>query len=136
MKQKISAVLIVSCLVTNLMAELPEAQKVRSITNQVTLQKYEKLMSNKKTKKVYDDIMHIFEKYIMKIAKKGFYATFSINIFNQNKIGITKLMKKLSKQEQDMMRQKIIKDLEAKGYKVTLNKFWNNPDAINISVSW
>ena len=82
------------------------------------------------------DLKPIFEKNIMKIAKEGFYDSFVITIYNSQEIGIDKLMKKLSRKEQDILRQKVIEDLKKKGYKVTLNQYWDNPDKINISVSW
>jgi len=135
MKKKI--IVLLFCMASiNLMAEFPTAQKIRSITDQATQQAYKKLMSSKKGKEVYSGIMKIFEKNIMKIAKEGFYDTFTIWYMNADKIGHEKLMKKLSKKEQDIMRQKIIEDLKKKGYKITLNKFWDNPNAINISISW
>ena len=136
MQKKIGMLLLSSVVTVSLMAGIPSAKKARTITNKATQQAYSKLMSSKKGKEVYNGIMKLFEKNIMKIAKEGFYDSFVITIYNSDKIGIEKLMKKLSRKEQDMLRQKVIEDLKKKGYKVTLNQYWDNPDNINISVSW
>ncbi|MCJ8326627.1 MAG: hypothetical protein MJK08_05945 [Campylobacterales bacterium] len=124
------------CLMINSLMAMPSAKEMRKTTEKATKAAYGKLLKSKNGKEVYSGIMKIFEKNISKIAKGGFYNMFTITIYNSDKIGHGKLLKKLSKKDQAIMREKIVNDLKDKGYKITLNQYWNNPDKLNISISW
>ena len=117
-------------------AELPSATYVKKISTEATKKAYKELLSSKKGKEVYKNLMSIFEKNIMKVANEGFYDTLNITIFNSGKLGIKKEMKKLSKKEQDLMRQLIIHELQKKGYKIGYHQYWDNPGEFAIKVSW
>ncbi len=113
--KRLVTLMILSLFTLNLMAEIPSARYVKKVSRQATQKAYKKLLSSKKGQEVYKNLMSIFEKNIMKIAKEGFYDTFSINIYNSDKLGIQKEMNKLSAKEQNMMRQLIISKLKQKG---------------------
>ena len=123
-------------LMTNSLMAMPSAKEMRKTTDKATTSAYSKLLKSKNGKEAYSGIMKIFENNISRIAKGGFYDTFTITIYNSDKIGHGKLLAKLSKKDQAIMRQKIINDLKDKGYKITLNQYWDNPDKLNISISW
>ena len=131
-KNLILSTLLIS---TSLMA-MPDAKQMRDTTDKATKVAVAKLLEGKEGQEVYNGVMSILEKNITRIAEGGFYDTLTITYMNAEKYGHEKLLRKLKRQETDILRQKIIKDLEDKGYKITLNRFWNNPNALNISISW
>ena len=132
----LGALVTVSVLTVGLNAKMPTAKESRAVTEFETQKAYDRLIKSEKGKLAYDGIMGIFEKNIKQISKDGFYDTFSITYMNSNHMGHMHWLKKLTKAEQNLMRKKIINDLKVLGYKVGYNKFWNNPDALNISVTW
>ena len=137
MKKIIFSTIIGSFLIVNTaIAALPSAKESRNITNKATAKATKALLTSAKGKEVYNSLRKIFEKNISSIANKGFYDTFTITIYNSDKLGVEKLMKKLSKKDQGIMRKKIIKELEAKGYKITYNQYWDNSGKFGISTSW
>lgn len=112
------------------------AKDARIATNQSTKKLSAEVLSSENGKKAYSGLTKVFNDNIARIAAEGFYDTFSITIHNQKQFGITTLMNPLSKMQQDVIREIIIKELESKGFKVTKNDFWDNPNNFNIAVSW
>lgn len=112
------------------------AKDARSVTNQSTKKLTAEVLSSENGKKAYIGLTKIFNDNIARISSEGFYDTFSITIYNSEKQNVESLMKPLTKIQQGIIRDVIIKELESKGFKVTKNQFWDNPDSFNISVTW
>jgi len=111
------------------------AKDAKSVTASSTKVLYKKLLSSTNGKTAYNGLKILFNKKISKIASGGYYNSYVITYMNEPK-RIKELLKPLSKINQDAIRGLIIKDLQAAGYTITYNKFWNNPDSFNITVSW
>lgn len=113
------------------------AKDARITTNQSTKKLTAEVLSSENGKKAYLGLTKIFNDNIARIASEGFYDTFSIKFMNEE-LGdqISPLLKPLTRKEQDVIRTVIINELVAKGFKITKNQFWDNPDDFNIAVSW
>ena len=135
MKNVLVGISLVFLMVNSLMA-MPSANEMRKKTDAATKAVYSKLLKSENGKNVYDGIMKMLESNIERIAKGGFYDTFTIHYMNDDKFIHKKLLGLLSRKDQDIMRQKIIQDLINQGYKIKYNKFWDNPKSMNISISW
>ncbi|MEN4054094.1 hypothetical protein [Sulfurimonas sp. NWX79] len=134
MKKYLLIVLISSLCIANA-ASLVKAKDARAITNKETRKLEKKLLTSPNGKKAYNGLIRFFNKKISTIASGGYYDSLTITFMNAPK-EIATLLKPLNRQEQDMMRSLIIKKLQQNGYKITYNKFWDNPGNFNISISW
>lgn len=112
------------------------AKDARGTTNQATKKLYAEVLSSEKGKAAYKGLSQFFNNNIAEITSKGYYDQLVITIHNSRELGIKSLMQPLDRMEQNIIREVLIKELEAKGYKVTKNEFWDNLDSFNITVSW
>ena len=121
---------------TNVYAtELISAKDVQKVTKEATKTLEDNLIKSKKGKKAYSGIINFLNKKISTIATGGFY-----NMYNMTYRGkyptISTLLSPLNNKEQDIMRSLIVKELIKKGYTVTYNEFWDNPNNLFIGISW
>ncbi len=135
MKKYLLIVLISSLCIVNA-TSLVKAKDARAITNKETRKLEKKLLASPNGKKAYNGLIRFFNKKISTIASGGYYDSLAINFMSTSSKEIATLLKPLNRQEQDMMRSLVIKKLQKNGYKITYNKFWDNPGNFNISVSW
>lgn len=117
-------------------ASISDAQINRKKTDEMTEKEFQRILGSPIGKQAYTKIMEIFNRNISLIADQGYYDTFSINYMNSHQLGIREAFTGLNQLEQNYVRDKVIYDLEKKGYTVKNNEYWNNPESINISVSW
>lgn len=117
-------------------APLTDAEKSRQQTDEATAKEYERVLSSEAGKKSYTKLMEIFNTNIATIASQGYNDTFVVTFLNNRALGIPEAFSGLNQLEQNYVRDKVIFDLEQKGYIVKRNEYWNNPESINISVSW
>ena len=117
-------------------APLTDAQENRKKTDEVTKKEFTRVLGSPAGKQAYVKLMEIFNSNISRIAQEGYNDTFVVWYMNERELGIPKAFAGLSRLEQNYVRDKVIYDLEKKGYTVKHNEYWNNPESINISVSW
>ena len=117
-------------------APLTDAVNSRKQTDEATAKEYERVLSSEAGKKAYTKLMNIFNTNIATIASQGYNDTFIVTFLNDRALGIPEAFSGLNRLEQNYVRDKVIFDLEQKGYIVKRNEYWNNPESINISVSW
>jgi hypothetical protein len=134
MKKYILIMLISSLCFVNA-ASLVKAKDVRAITNKETKKLEKKLLASANGKKAYNGLVQFFNKKVSAIATNGFYDTFTMTYMGKYP-KIEGYLSPLSRTEQDVMRAIIIKKLIKNGYKITYNKFWDNPGHFYISISW
>ena len=111
------------------------AKDMKKITKSATKKLEKSLLNSKQGKAAYNGIIALFNKKISTIATNGFYDTFTMTYMGKYP-KIEEYLSPLSKMEQNLMRSIIIKKLIRSGYKITYNKFWDNPGHLYISVSW
>jgi len=114
---------------------LVTAKDARSITNTVTIKLKKKLLNSSNGKKAYNGLIKLFNKKISVVASKGYYNSISITFMNAPD-KIRKLLRPLTRIEQDLIRSLIIEKLKKSGYIIKHNQFWDNPNSINITVIW
>ena len=117
-------------------APLLDAQTNRKTTDEMTKKEYKRVIGSDAGKRAYTKLMEIFNKNISRIASEGYNDTFVITYMNDTELGISSAFTGLNRLEQNYIRNKIIYDLEKKGYIVKYNEYWDNPNSFNISVSW
>ena len=117
-------------------APLTDAQANRKKTDEMTKKEFKRVLGSPSGKQAYSKLMEIFNSNISRIAAEGYNDTFMITYMNDRQIGIPAAFTGLNRLEQNYVRDKVIYDLEKKGYTVQHNEYWNNPESINISVSW
>ena len=139
MRKKIFiSTLLSMSLITALFAEseFPAAAEIKSISIEATKKLETELFNSEKGQKAYKEIMNFIETKVRNIASGGVYDSFNITYMNSRKMGYEEILKKLSAKEQILLKERIIEDLIKKGYKITENEYFNNPDSLYISVSW
>ncbi len=134
--KKIILLLLISGFCMANAASLVKAKDARIITNKETKKLVKQILTSPKGKKAYNGLIRFFNKKISIVAAGGYYDTMVISFMSDNAKEVEPLLKPLTRKEQDIIRSLIIKELERKGYKITYNKFWDNPASFNISVSW
>lgn len=117
-------------------APLTDAQANRKTTDEMTKKEFQRVLGSDAGKHAYTKLMEIFNSNISRIAAQGYNDTFMVTYMNDRQIGIPEAFAGLNRLEQNYVRDKVIYDLEKKGYTVKYNEYWNNPESINISVSW
>lgn len=117
-------------------ATIIDAQTNRKKTDEMTKKEFLRVLGSPAGKQAYTRLMEIFNRNISQIAAQGYNDTFTVNFMNENQVGIPAAFTGLTLLEQNYVRDKVIYDLQEKGYTVKHNEFWNNPKSINISVSW
>lgn len=117
-------------------APLTDAQENRKKTDEMTKKEFQRVLGSPAGKQAYTKLMEIFNRNVSRIAAEGYNDTFVVWYMNDREIGIPKAFAGLNRLEQNYVRDKVIYDLENKGYTVKHNEYWNNPESINISVSW
>lgn len=117
-------------------APMTDAVTNRKLTEEATAKEYQRILSSDTGKKAYTKLIDIFNTNISRIASQGYYDTFIVTFLNERKLGISEAFSGLNQFEQNYVRNKVIFDLEKKGYVVKHNEYWDNPESINISVSW
>lgn len=116
--------------------EFPTAAEIKAISIEATKKLEAELFNSEKGKNAYTEIMKILETKIKKIASEGVYNSLIINYLNSDKVGVEKFLKKLSDREQVLLKERIVEDLIKKGYEITKNQYYNNPNNLFISISW
>lgn len=117
-------------------SEFPTAAEIKAISIEATKKLEAELFNSEKGKNAYTKIMNILETKIKKIASEGVYNSLIINYLNSDKVGVEKILKKLSNREQVLLKERIVEDLIKKGYEITKNQYYNNPNNLFISISW
>ena len=115
---------------------MTDAQTNRKKTDEMTKKEFQRVLGSPTGKQAYTKLMEIFNGNISRIAQAGYNDTFVVWYMNDRELGIPKAFAGLNRLEQNYVRDKVIYDLEKKGYTVKHNEYWNNPESINISVSW
>ncbi len=137
MKKIIIALLLANLACSLSAAQIMPASMAKQATKESTAKAINKLLSSEKGRKAYASLTNFYNKNISRIASNGFYNTFRVDItISRKSKEIKKILFPLIIREQDILRSIIINDLVKSGFTVTKNKYWNNPNAINISVSW
>ena len=118
-------------------AQLMSASIAKQATKESTIEVTNKLLNSEKGRKAYTSLTNFYNKNISVIAGSGFYNMFHVTFMTKaSKKEIEGILSPLNKKEQDILRSVIINDLVRSGFTVTKNEYWNNPNAIYISVSW
>lgn len=117
-------------------APLTDAQANRKKTDEMTKKEFQRVLGSPAGKQAYTKLMEIFNSNISRIAAEGYNDTFVVWYMNDREMGIPKAFSGLNRLEQNYVRDKVIYELEKKGYTIKHNEYWNNPESINISVSW
>jgi hypothetical protein len=136
-KMQIIIILITILVTQSFSAVLIGASDSRAVTDKTTKEVVSKFITSTHGQKAYNEMVNLLNEEISKIVSGGFYDTLKITYTNiELDKKIEAIMLPLNHQEQDILRQKLINDLMSKGYKVTYNQFWDNPNCFNVSISW
>ena len=135
--KKIIIIALAGCFIGLSAASIISAKNIKAVSVKATKKLENDVLKSKDGRKAYDGLIKFFNKNISRIASVGFYNSFSITFMNKSLANqIEPLLKPLSRQHQDIIRSIVVKELQKKGYKVTYNKYWDNPEDFNIAVSW